>query len=323
MISVIIPLYNKARFVSRALESVLRQTFADFECILVDDGSTDGSGEIVAGIKDARIRLVRQANGGVSRARNRGIELARHPLIAFLDADDEWLPCFLAESLKLHRQHPEIVASFANYRRDGASQAAFADNGCGARVLSDYFAFCLSHNGLGMWTSTVMAHRDILLKIGGFPPGRKMGEDLDTWARLAWSGPIGFLPAELTAYHDQAGVCVQTAKFRPAQKWERLHDISDTHQQWIHGGLVAPAIARSSAELVCFLQLLDFYEAIRSGHDQQARLLYAKVPRRSRWSVMGLCGYVALRLRHFHRLWLGLGRRIELGLLARRWGQHC
>src|ERR1035441_8596585 len=99
-ISVVIPLYNKAPYVGRALSSVFRQTIQDFECIVVDDGSTDGGGDLVEKMSDPRLRLVRQANGGVSRARNQGINLARHPLIAFLDADDEWLPGFLEANLR-------------------------------------------------------------------------------------------------------------------------------------------------------------------------------------------------------------------------------
>ena len=94
MISVVIPLYNKEKYIKRAIESVLNQTFQKFEIIVVNDGSTDKSAEIVQNIKDPRIRLINQKNAGVSAARNRGIQEAKYEYIAFLDADDFWEKIF-------------------------------------------------------------------------------------------------------------------------------------------------------------------------------------------------------------------------------------
>ncbi|MGI6022871.1 MAG: glycosyltransferase family 2 protein, partial [Methanoculleus sp.] len=91
-VSVVIPLYNKAPYIARALASVITQTCQGFEVIVIDDGSTDGGAEIVRRLDDTRIRVIRQENRGVSAARNRGIESARTDFIAFLDADDEWMP---------------------------------------------------------------------------------------------------------------------------------------------------------------------------------------------------------------------------------------
>ena len=105
-ISVVIPLYNKARYVVRAVNSVLSQSYNDFELIIVNDGSTDGGERLISDIKDPRLHLVNQSNAGVSAARNRGINEAAADHIAFLDADDEWKKGFLESMLNLHSKHP-------------------------------------------------------------------------------------------------------------------------------------------------------------------------------------------------------------------------
>ena len=101
MISVVIPVFNKADTLDRALKSVLRQTYQKFEILVINDGSTDESVDVIGRFQDARIRLIEQPNSGVSVARNRGVESATYDLIAFLDADDEWLPELLERLLQL------------------------------------------------------------------------------------------------------------------------------------------------------------------------------------------------------------------------------
>lgn len=117
MISVVIPLYNKEAIVERSLQSVLTQDFRDFEVVVVDDGSTDRSAEIVRSISDTRLRLVSQENGGPSKARNTGVREARGEWIVFLDADDELLPGALENYDNLIKKYPEadfIACSFYN-----------------------------------------------------------------------------------------------------------------------------------------------------------------------------------------------------------------
>ena len=110
MISVVIPLYNKEKSIAQTLECVLNQTYKDFEVIVVDDGSKDNSAAIVAQFTDTRIHLIRQENGGVSAARNRGIEEAQGKYVAFLDADDVWLTDHLESLVNLIRQYSQCRA---------------------------------------------------------------------------------------------------------------------------------------------------------------------------------------------------------------------
>ena len=205
MISVVIPLYNKEQQVAHTLHSVLQQTFQDFEIVIVDDGSTDNSVTEVEKVQDARIRLIHQANAGVSAARNRGIREAKYDLIAFLDADDEWKPKYLEAQHKLYKKYPECSVYACNYEFRGSEgritptiirKLPFArEDG----VLSNYFevASC-SHPPL--WTSAVMVKKEAIQAVGGFPVGIKSGEDLLTWARLAVNFCIAFYINALAIY---------------------------------------------------------------------------------------------------------------------------
>lgn len=189
MISVVIPLYNKKESIAHTLECVLKQTYQDFEVVVVDDGSTDGSAEIVEGVADGRIRLIRQENGGVSAARNRGIKEAKREYVAFLDADDEWKPEHLETLVRLIEKYPQCGAYSTNYEfnHDCVIEQTILnkipfDGEDG--VLSNYFevASC-SHPPV--CSITVCIKKSVLDEIGGFPIGIKSGEDLVTWARIA------------------------------------------------------------------------------------------------------------------------------------------
>ena len=113
-ISIVIPLFNKEAYIRRSIDLGFAQTFADFEVIVVDDGSTDDSADIVRRYSDPRIRLIRQENAGVSAARNRGIAAATTPFVALLDADDEWRPGFLEKVSHALSCYPDAVGSFSN-----------------------------------------------------------------------------------------------------------------------------------------------------------------------------------------------------------------
>lgn len=197
MISVVIPLYNKEKQIAHTLRSVLNQILQNFEVVIVDDGSTDGSVAEVEKFEDSRIRLIHQQNAGVSAARNRGIEEAKGELIAFLDADDEWKPEYLATQYHLYQKYPDCSVYACNYEfRDSEGKVTptiirkipFAgEDG----ILSNYFevASC-SHPPI--CSISVMVKKEAIQAIGGFPLDVSHGEDLLTWANLAIRNKIAY-----------------------------------------------------------------------------------------------------------------------------------
>lgn len=189
MITVVIPLYNKESSIATALECVLAQTYQDFEVVVVDDGSTDEGVAVVERYTDPRIRLIRQENAGVSAARNKGIAEARGEYVAFLDADDEWMPEFLAEIVALQREFPDCKAQATTYVQcqNGEKKNIILNRlpFSGERgVLTNYFEVA-THSNPPVWTGAVCIERALLQELGGFPIGIKSGEDLLTWARIS------------------------------------------------------------------------------------------------------------------------------------------
>lgn len=208
-VSVIIPVYNKRKFLPRALRSVLRQSFRDFEVIIVDDGSTDGGIDVVRAVRDRRIRIIEQSNQGVSAARNTGIALARGRLIAFLDADDSWEPNFLAAIIELRRRYPAAGLYATNYciKMPGTDSRPAAI--VGLPFWTDKFQsrdyFRLGTAGeLPISASSVCIPRKIINEVGGFPLGEKMGEDQHVWWRICVKYPFAFDTSCLATYHRDA-----------------------------------------------------------------------------------------------------------------------
>ena len=211
MISVVIPLYNKARHIQRALDSVLAQTYEDFEVIVVNDGSTDGSEEVAGRYADPRIRIVHREHinsAGGHAARNRGIAEARAELIAFLDADDEWLPAHLATIMRLVDRHPECGAyatAFSVITPGGTTtDPAFAGipDSPYEGVIPNYFRTVWGDQAV--WTSAVAIPRKAFDNCGLFPEGEQRRGDLDMWCRIALKYPIAFSTDASAVYHREA-----------------------------------------------------------------------------------------------------------------------
>ena len=227
--SVIIPLYNKAPYIRKALESVFAQTYTDYELIVVDDGSTDDSARIaeeyireVRGAENSgaetnaynlspiNYKLIRQANSGVSAARNNGVAQAIGDYIAFLDADDWWEPTYLERMAQLIEDYPEAGLYACNYvyYKPGKTHVALD-------IPTGYInypkAYCES-GAMPVWTGATIILRAVFDEMGGFPVGIKLGEDFLLWAKTALHYPVAFLNEPLAYYNNDVPVALRATR---------------------------------------------------------------------------------------------------------------
>jgi glycosyltransferase involved in cell wall biosynthesis len=204
-ISVVIPLYNGKGYIRRSIQSVLRQTCADFELLVVDDGSTDGSPEVVRTFTDSRVRLIQQEHAGVSVARNRGLAEARAEYVALLDADDEWEPQFLDAVVHLSLAYPQAGILATGYRKvfpKGPSvEVTVAESPTRTTLLIDDY-FRRLQGGSIVHTSAVAIPVRVFQELGGFLEGCRAGQDQEMWGRIALHCLVGYDPRILSSYHQ-------------------------------------------------------------------------------------------------------------------------
>lgn len=205
--SVVIPLYNKAEYISRTLKSVLAQSFQNFEVIVVDDGSRDDSLKIARQTDSDKIRVIAQENQGTAIARNTGIEHASGEYIAFLDADDEWKSNYLETIDTLTEKYPQSDVFVTAYRvvmgknKYNYSSRLTPDEGC---LESYWMTFQYPYDFV--WTSATVIRKSTVLKAGCFKPGERIGQDLDLWARVARINPrVAYSSAVCVDYNRNAG----------------------------------------------------------------------------------------------------------------------
>jgi len=203
-ITVVIPLFNKEKYIGRAINSVLNQTFGNFEIIIVNDGSTDKSMEEISKIFDIRIKIIQQKNRGVSAARNAGIRNSKSDLIAFLDADDEWLPQYLENILKLIQKYPDAGAyasAFMKIQSDGSIiKSRTKDRSSTHFLIRDYIKL-LSLSLPPFCTSSIMVPKKVLIQNKCFRVGTQSREDLELWFKISLKSPIAYCTNFGAIYH--------------------------------------------------------------------------------------------------------------------------
>ena len=228
--SVIIPLYNKAPYVAKAIGSVLVQTFVDFELVIMDDGSKDDSFTLAQKVIEGHgnCHLYRQQNAGVSVARNNAVALSQGEYLCFLDADDWWETSFLEEMSKLINEFPDAGIYGTNYTivNETKHKTRVADVGVDAGFDKGYINYCQVYAktlAMPLWTGAVCMPRKVFDEKEGFPQGVKLGEDFMLWIRVALKYKVAFLNKPLSYYNQDVEAVNRGVG--------RLHD-PESHMLW-------------------------------------------------------------------------------------------
>jgi glycosyltransferase involved in cell wall biosynthesis len=198
LVSVIIPTYNRKEKAALAVESVLAQGYSPVECIVVDDGSEDGSFEHLANKFNGRIRLFRQENTGVSAARNKGIKEAKGGFIAFLDSDDLWRKNKLSVQMEYLERHPEIKICQTTetwFRKGRRVNPPAVYRKIGGDIFEPSLKRCM------VTPSSVLLKKELLDEVGLFNEGMPVCEDYDLWLRVCVRYPVGLIEKELLVRH--------------------------------------------------------------------------------------------------------------------------
>lgn len=194
LVSIIIPTHNRMDRVTLAIESVLSQTYNQFEVIVVDDGSTDKTADKLAGIKDPRLRVLNIEHGGVSKARNIGVKDAKGGLIAFLDSDDIWHPEKLMKQIRFHRTQPHILISQTNevWIRNGKRV-----NPRVKHLKPKGYIFPESLHLCTITPSSVLMERKLFSEFNGFDEALPACEDYDLWLKITAKYDVGLIEENL------------------------------------------------------------------------------------------------------------------------------
>lgn len=211
--SVIIPLYNKAPYVAKAIGSVLSQSFGDYELIIMDDGSGDGSFEVASKAIEGhdKCHLHRQQNAGVSMARNNAVVLSQGDYLCFLDADDWWEPAFLEEMDRFIDEFPEAGVYGTSYTivNETKHKTRVANVGVEKSFEKGFINYCQVYAKtmfMPLWTGAVCVPRKVFDEMQGFPKGIKLGEDFMLWIRIALAYKVAFLNKPLSYYNQDVEI---------------------------------------------------------------------------------------------------------------------
>jgi len=279
-VSVVIPVYNAERYIGKAIESALRQTHPPLEVIVIDDGSTDSTADVANSFGD-RIRCVRQANAGPARARNRGVRESRGEFVAFLDADDEWLPEHLEEAARVLDRHTDLVWFSGSYeRRTEGTEAPRPMRYSGPleqdAYIGDYFAAQAKTEF--SWTGVMVIRKDVIVAEGGFDEELRGDEDVNLWFRIALQHPrIGHSRKVTAIYWVRPGSLTVAGATSMAKRVPRFIRKLDRAAQ------AAPAAARRQSEplIALWVRYLVRY-AISENNREALAEVRAQYPHRLR-----------------------------------------
>ena len=239
--SVIVPLYNKAHYVKKALDSIVSQSFKDWECIIVDDGSTDGSLDVVRDfvrndgmsrlrlnepltLDDGRLTILSQLNAGVAAARNNGGAQSHGEYLCFLDADDWWEPTYLEEMDRLINEYPDaglFATNYVYYKPGKTHVALHLDRG----YMNYPVAYM--HGEMPVWTGATCMPRRVFDEMEGFPLGIKLGEDFLLWAKTALYYKVAFCEKALAYYNNDVPASLRATRNLHAPQYHMLFHLDE------------------------------------------------------------------------------------------------
>jgi glycosyltransferase involved in cell wall biosynthesis len=246
-VSAVVTTYNYARFLPDALDSVLAQSHRDLEVVVVDDGSTDDTDAVVARYAERGVRYVRRERGGAGRARNTGLELTSAPLVAFLDADDAWLPDRVAAGVSHLRRHPDLALVAAHAFACDVELRPTAVVPAATRAAGHMLDELLVDNVV-LNPSSVLLRRSALEAAGGFSE-IPFGEDWDTWIEIAKRFPIGFIDRPLALVRRHEG-SVSPTSYR--DRLDNHREIVERHLSGYRPAWRKPVIRRRAASVAYF-----------------------------------------------------------------------
>lgn len=310
-VSVVIPLYNKGRYVDRAVSSVLAQSYPALEIIVVDDGSTDDGPEKVLHFGDPRICLIRQENRGPGAARNAGLTVAKGKYVAFLDADDEWLPSFLNAGIPLleDRESGVTVVWTGYFRAPDMKRNADvfgALSGGVYEITADTNIKLVQKLLNGMWTGTIILMTDIAKKWGGFFDQYKClrGEDRYLFLKLLFNEKLGIISQPHAIYHMEASDLCGRVSNDPQPLAPYMENPDDLLRSCPEAKqkLFKELLAQLALEMACGLAY-DF------GRRKEARELLSRFSQRGYPSPKGLGLHLRIVLYPF--LTPGIRRRLN------------
>ncbi len=295
-ISVIIPLYNKVAEIELTLRSVLSQSLSPREIIIVDDGSTDGSAEVVERLASPLVRLIRQQNMGVSAARNRAMQEATGEWVALLDGDDMWCPDYLATVATMIERWPGCGAYGTGFFIDDGERMVEAAY-CQSEGIVDFFKESMTRYVLIPSATTL--RRELALQLGGFPEGMRMGEDQFLWTKIARVADVAFMPRPKIIY-SRAATNRSAAIYRPEQtefSFEQLYEPErkDLSNEYIARVALGKALIDSSrGGTEAARRALEFFSYNTMSHriERKVRVLNS-LPRFTRRWVLWLYNTLA------------------------------
>lgn len=313
-LSIIIPVYNKSKLINRCLDSIFSQsTHYSYEVILVDDGSTDDSVEMIKTRNENNIILYEQQNAGPSVARNKGVELSQGKFCAYLDADDYWEDGFIEKTLSFLEEHDDCVAVNVAQRHltisgEHVAPVCYKDY-TQPFVLDDFFSFWASY--MHVCTGSVVIKSEIIKQTGGMRTDLRITEDLEFWALVSTYGKWGFIPEILFVSDGMETITNQAEWLKKMQiRWNNAPSVSDWEKRIVKRASQTEAYKNARGRIarnLVYCQLLSGRESLARSEAKIYGSAFTndaigKLMNFTKWSPLtwwGLCKF--LKYREWHR----------------------